>query len=230
MASCAMSRFTMSRLSTSRGAARGARLRTCERSWPESPRARAGGEPPRAWPLRAARPAGTAVWLGRCEAHAPGDVVSPAAQQRHHPSFGAAPRCTGRPVPRLVRAGARVAGRGAERDGARFPGVRAHRDVQRLSSVLGGLCAPRILAYAALHGADRAVPPVHRLSGDLAPDPESLGGALHTPSRSTCIGYCLTPHRTVSKPHFLRVLGLQILDFVKPLFEKLTLDTVWHWS
>src|SRR5262245_65710398 len=71
---------------------------------PESPRARAGGEPPRARPLRAARPAGTAVWLGHCEAHAPGDVVSPAAQQRHHTSFGAAPRCTGRPVPCLVRA------------------------------------------------------------------------------------------------------------------------------
>src|SRR5262249_338429 len=141
-----------------------------------------------------------------------------------------APRLTRRPVPRLVRAGARVAGRGAERDGARLPGVRAHRDAQRLSPVLGGLCATRVPAHPALHGADRAVPPVHRLSCDRAPDPERLGGALHTPSRSTCIGYCLTPHRTVSKPHFLRVLALQALDFVKPLFEKLTFDTVWHWS
>src|SRR5262249_32995182 len=46
-----------------------------------------GGAPPRARPLRAARPAGTAVGLGRCEAHAPGDVVSPAAQQRYHTSL-----------------------------------------------------------------------------------------------------------------------------------------------
>jgi hypothetical protein len=124
----------------------------------------------------------------------------------------------------------RVAGRGAERDGARLPGVRAHRNALRISPVLGGLCATRVPAHPALHGADRAVPPVHRLSGDLSPDPESLGGALHTPSRSTCIGYCLTPHRTVSKPHLLRVLVLQTLDFVKPLLEQLTFDTVWHWS
>src|SRR5215471_7767790 len=117
-------------------------------------RARAGGEPPRARPLRAARPAGTAVWPGRCEAHAPGDVVSPSAQQRHHPSFGAAPRDPRRPVPRLVRAGARGAGRSAERDGARLPSVPAHRDCLRLSPVLGGLCATRVPAHLALHGAD----------------------------------------------------------------------------
>src|SRR6266511_3762287 len=36
--------------------------------------------------------------------HAPGDVVYPSAQQRHHTSFGSAPRCTGRPVPCIVRA------------------------------------------------------------------------------------------------------------------------------
>src|SRR5262249_47314292 len=105
---------------------------------------------------------------------------------------GAAPRGTGRSVPCLVRAGARGAGRGAERDGARLPGVRAHRDALRLSPVLGGLCAPRVPPHPALHGADRAVPPVPRLSGDLSSDPESLGGALHTLSRSTCLGYRLT--------------------------------------
>ena len=88
----------------------------------------------------------------------------------------------------------RVAGRGSERDGACLPSVRAYRGSLWISSVLGGLCATRVPTYPALHGAYRAVPPVHRLSGDLSQDPESLGGALHTPSRSTCIGYRLTSY------------------------------------
>src|SRR5215475_1024039 len=54
---------------------------------------------------------------------------------------------------------------------------------------LRSMCNPP--ARPALHGAYRAVPRVHRLSCDLSQDPESLGGMLHTPSRSTCIGYRL---------------------------------------
>src|SRR5215813_8191445 len=111
-------------------------------------------------------------------------------------SFGSDTRCTGRPVPCIVRAGERVAGRGSERDRARLPGVRAYRDSLRISSVLGGLCATRVPAHPALHGAYRAVPPVHRLSCDLAQDPESLGGALHTPPRSPCIRDRLTLMRS----------------------------------
>jgi len=100
-----------------------------------------------------------------------------------------------RPVPSLVRSRERIARRVSERDRARLVRVRAHRDSCRIPPVFGRLRSTSVSAHRAVHGADRPVPPVHRLSGGPAQDPESLGGTLPTAPRYPGIGCRLTWHR-----------------------------------